>query len=158
MRPWATRTAKTALLAAGFAAAGGGLSGVALAAGSNVSSDASPGLSLGPLVAPAVVRDDAGALLGVVGAACQVCTAGLSPPPPPAGHHELFAWPAARAVRLRHARRARRLHRGLRERRAGRCHAAAGPPPRTRPAVVPLAVVPLAAAPLAGPLLAGPRA
>jgi hypothetical protein len=30
MRPWATRTAKTALLAAGFAAAAGGLSGVAL--------------------------------------------------------------------------------------------------------------------------------
>ena len=28
MRPWATRTAKTALLAAGFAAAAGGLSGV----------------------------------------------------------------------------------------------------------------------------------
>jgi hypothetical protein len=35
MRPWATRTAKTALLAAGFAAAAGGLSGVALAAGGN---------------------------------------------------------------------------------------------------------------------------
>ena len=32
MCPWATRTAKTALLAAGFAAAAGGLSGVALAA------------------------------------------------------------------------------------------------------------------------------
>jgi hypothetical protein len=31
MRPWASWTAKTALLAAGFAAAGGGLSGVALA-------------------------------------------------------------------------------------------------------------------------------
>ena len=37
MRPWATRTAKTALLAAGFAAAAGGLSGVALAAGDAVS-------------------------------------------------------------------------------------------------------------------------
>ena len=32
MRPWASWTAKPALLAAGFAAAGGGLSGVALAA------------------------------------------------------------------------------------------------------------------------------
>ena len=31
MRPWAEWTAKTALLAAGFAAAGGGLSGAALA-------------------------------------------------------------------------------------------------------------------------------
>ena len=31
MRPWASWTAKTAMPAAGFAAAGGGLSGVALA-------------------------------------------------------------------------------------------------------------------------------
>jgi len=83
MRPWATRTAKTALLAAGFAAAAGGLSGVALAAGSNVSADASPGLSLGQLVAPAGVCDDAGALLGVVGAACQAGTAVLPPAAPP---------------------------------------------------------------------------
>jgi hypothetical protein len=82
MRPWATRTAKTALLAAGFAAAAGGLSGVALAAGSNASSDASPGLSLGQLVAPAGVCDDAGALLGVVGAACQAGTAVLPPAAP----------------------------------------------------------------------------
>ena len=83
MRPWATRTAKTALLAAGFAAAAGGLSGVALAAGSNAGSAASPGLSLGQLVAPAGVCDDAGALLGVVGAACQAGTAVLPPPLPP---------------------------------------------------------------------------
>ena len=77
-----TVTAKTALLAAGFAAAAGGLSGVALAAGSNAGSDASPGLSLGQLVAPAGVCDDAGALLGVVGAACQVGTAVLPPAAP----------------------------------------------------------------------------
>src|SRR5439155_206039 len=82
MRPWAQRTVKTALLGAGFAAAAGGLSGVALAAGSNVSSDASPGLSLGQLVAPAGVCDDTGALLGVVGAACQVGTAVLPPAAP----------------------------------------------------------------------------
>lgn len=82
MRPWATRTAKTALLAAGFAAAAGGLSGVALAAGSNAGSAASPGLSLGQLVAPAGVCDDAGALLGVVGAACQAGTAVLPPAAP----------------------------------------------------------------------------
>jgi hypothetical protein len=44
MRRWAQWTAKTALLAAGFAAAGG-LSGVALAAGGSASSDAGPGLS-----------------------------------------------------------------------------------------------------------------
>jgi len=82
MRPWATRTAKTALLAVGFAAAAGGLSGVALAAGSNAGSAASPGLSLGQLVAPAGVCDDAGALLGVVGAACQAGTAVLPPAAP----------------------------------------------------------------------------
>ena len=85
MRPWATRTAKTALLAAGFAAAAGGLSGVALAASSNASSGASPGLSLGQLVAPAGVCDDAGALLGVVGAACQAGTAVLPPTAPSGG-------------------------------------------------------------------------
>ena len=68
MGSWAQWTAKTALLAAGFAAAAGGLSGVALAAGGSAGSDAGPGLSLGRLVAPAGVCDDAGALLGVVGA------------------------------------------------------------------------------------------
>ncbi len=82
MRLWAQRTAKTALLAAGFAAAAGGLSGVALAAGSNVSSGASPGLSRGQLVAPAGVCDEPGALMGVVGAACQVGTAVLPPAAP----------------------------------------------------------------------------
>ena len=45
MRPWAQWTAKTALLAAGFAAAAGGLPGVALAAGGSASSDAGPGLT-----------------------------------------------------------------------------------------------------------------
>lgn len=64
MRPWAQWTAKTALLAAGFAAAAGGLSGVALAA-------------------PAGVCDNAGALLGVAGAACQVGTAVLPAAAPP---------------------------------------------------------------------------
>src|SRR5437667_289589 len=85
MRPWATRTAKTALLAAGFAAAAGGLSGVALAAGSNASSGASPGLSLGQLVAPAGVCDNAGALLGVVGAACRANCGGTPPGTSPGG-------------------------------------------------------------------------
>jgi hypothetical protein len=100
MRPWATRTAKTALLAAGFAAAAGGLSGVALAAGSNASSDASPGLSFGQLVAPAGVCDDTGALLGVVGAACQVGTAVL-PPAAPAqtGRGTTSSSPAGKAGR-----------------------------------------------------------
>jgi hypothetical protein len=94
MRPWATRTAKTALLAAGFAAAAGGLSGVALAAGSNVSSDASPGLSRGQLVAPAGVCDEPGALLGVVGAACQVGTAVLPPAPAQTGRDTTSPSPA----------------------------------------------------------------
>jgi hypothetical protein len=82
MRPWAQWTAKTALLAAGFAAAACGLPGVALAAGGSAGSDASPGLSLGRLVAPAGACDDAGALLGVIGAACQVGDAVLPPPAP----------------------------------------------------------------------------
>jgi hypothetical protein len=82
MRPWAQWTAKTALLAAGFAAAAGGLSGVALAAGGSAGSAAGPGLSLGQLVAPAGVCDDAGALSGVVGAACQAGTAVLPPAAP----------------------------------------------------------------------------
>ena len=82
MRPWAQWTAKTALLAAGFAAAAGGLSGVALAAGGSAGSDAGPGLSLGQLAAPAGVCDDADAMLGVVGAACQVGTAVLPPAAP----------------------------------------------------------------------------
>ena len=77
MGSWAQWTAKTALLAAGFAAAAGGLSGVALAAGGSAGSEAGPGLGLGRLVAPAGVCDDAGALLGVVGAACQVGNAVL---------------------------------------------------------------------------------
>jgi hypothetical protein len=85
MGSWAQWTAKTALLAAGFAAAAGGVSGlsdVALAAGGGAGSDAGPGLGLGLLVAPAGACDDAAALLDVVGAACQVGTAVLSPAAP----------------------------------------------------------------------------
>jgi len=82
MGSWAQWTAKTALLAAGFAAAAGGLSGVALAAGGSAGSDAGPGLSPGQLAAPAGVCDDADAVLGVVGAACQVGTAVLPPAAP----------------------------------------------------------------------------
>jgi hypothetical protein len=111
IRPWAQWTAKTALLAAGFAAAAGGLSGVALAVGGSASSDAGPGLSLGRLAAPAGVCDNAGALPGVVGAACQVGTAVL-----PA------AAPAQNGS-------------GFRERGAGRerpVPAAARPPPEQR--------------------------
>ena len=107
-----------------------GLSGVALAAGGSAGSEAGPGLGLGLLVAPAGACDDAGALLGVVGAACQVGTAVLAPAAPgqtgpgiantpPAGSGQSPASP----LRQR-GRRARRLHRGLRERRAGRRHAA----------------------------------
>ena len=75
MRPWASWTAKTALLAAGFAAAGGGLSGVALAGpgGSSTPGTASV-LGSNPLHAPrgipASVCIDAGALLGIARAAC----------------------------------------------------------------------------------------
>ena len=133
MGSWAQWTAKTALLAAGFAAVAGGLSGlsgVALAAGGSAGSEAGPGLGLGLLVAPAGACDDAGALLGVVGAACQVGTAVLAPAAPGrtgpgtantrAGRERSVAGQPVR----QHGRRARRLHRGLRERRAGRRHAA----------------------------------
>jgi len=92
MGSWAQWTAKTALLAAGFAAAAGGLSsvalaagglsGVALAAGGSAGSAAGPGLGLSRLVAPAGVCDDAGALPGVVGAACQVGNAVVPPAAP----------------------------------------------------------------------------
>ena len=75
MRPWASWTAKTALLAAGFAAAGGGLSGVALA-GPGGSSTPGTASVLGntqlltPRGIPASVCADAGALLGIARAAC----------------------------------------------------------------------------------------
>jgi len=85
MGSWAQWTAKTALPAPGFAAVAGGLSGlsgVALAAGGSAGSDAGPGLGLGLLVAPAGACEDAGALLGVVGAACQVGAAVLAPAAP----------------------------------------------------------------------------
>ena len=59
MGSWAQWTAKTTLLAAGFAAVAGSLSGVALAAGGSAGSDAAPGLGLGLLVAPAGACDDA---------------------------------------------------------------------------------------------------
>jgi hypothetical protein len=103
MRPWARWAARTALVAVGLAAAGGGLPGSALAAatggspggvsllggGSGDSGDSgdsgsggSGGL-LGPGSVPAQVCGDAGALLGIAVAACRAATdkpdgAGLS--------------------------------------------------------------------------------
>src|SRR5216683_7685970 len=72
MRTWASWTAKAALLAAGFAAAGGGLSGAALAASSgSAGSGAGTASGAGQLITPTGVCSDAGALLGVVGVACQ---------------------------------------------------------------------------------------
>ena len=131
MGSWAQWTAKTALLAAGFAAAAGsGLSGVALAAGGSAGSDAGPGLGLGLLVAPAGACDDAGCparrgrrrLPGRHGRPFPG-----RPGPSGPGYRE-YAAGRERSVpgqSLRqHGRRARRLHRGLRERRAGRRHAA----------------------------------
>jgi hypothetical protein len=67
MRPWASWTAKTALLGAGFAAAAGGLSSVALAAGSGHVA-ASAGL-------PGDVCTSAGAVLGIADAPCPDVTA-----------------------------------------------------------------------------------
>ena len=76
MRPWAEWTAKTALLAAGFAAAGGGLSGVALAGtgGSTPSGNASVNSNdqvNAPVSIPASVCGNAGALLGIASADCR---------------------------------------------------------------------------------------
>lgn len=76
MRPWAQWTARTALVAVGFAAAGAGLSGVALAAANdgNPSGGVSvlSGNQLGlPISIPATLCGVTGALLGVAGAGCS---------------------------------------------------------------------------------------
>jgi len=76
MRPWAEWTAKTALVAAGFAAAGGGLSGVAYAGtGGIVPSASASVLSTNNVDAPVSLSADvcgiAGALLGIASADCR---------------------------------------------------------------------------------------
>jgi hypothetical protein len=75
MRPWARWTARTALVAAGFAAAGGGLSGLALAG--PVSTGTSGTITvlggnglLAPVSIPADVCGDIGGLLGTAAAGC----------------------------------------------------------------------------------------
>ncbi len=86
MRPWAHWTAKTALVAAGFAAAGGGLSGVAWAATVSSSPGAATVLGgnglLAPVSLPVAVCGNAGALLGIAAAGCQggaLASADVSP-------------------------------------------------------------------------------
>jgi ChpA-C len=84
MRPWASWTAKTALLAAGFAAAGGGLSGVALAGtGGNSTSGHASVLSDDQLIAlvsiPATICGTAGALLGIARADCRDTASAILP-------------------------------------------------------------------------------
>jgi hypothetical protein len=89
MRPWARWAARTALVAVGLAAAGGGLPGSALAgtAGGNPggisllggasgdgSGDGDGGGLLGSGSIPAQVCDDAGALLGIAVAGCRAVT------------------------------------------------------------------------------------
>lgn len=83
MRPWAEWTAKTALVAAGFAAAVGSLSGVALAAGvAPLGSAGAVGGSgnsavlvgnqvIAPVRIPASVCGNAAALLGIARAGCR---------------------------------------------------------------------------------------
>ena len=76
MRPWAEWTAKTALVAAGFAAAGGGLSGVAYAGtGGIVPSASASVLSTNNVDAPVSLSADvcgiAGDLLGIASADCR---------------------------------------------------------------------------------------
>ena len=77
MRPWASWTAKTAVLtlAAGLAATASGLPGVALAASGSPALAARGGAAgTGQVAAgraPGDVCSDAGALLGIIGTACQ---------------------------------------------------------------------------------------
>jgi len=75
MRSWARWTAKTALVAAGFAAAGGGLSGIAWAGTASGSPGAVTVLGgnglLGPVSLPVAACGNAGALLGIAAAGCQ---------------------------------------------------------------------------------------
>jgi hypothetical protein len=74
MRPWARWTAKTALVAVGFAAAGGGLSGTALAGtggdGPSGAVTVFGSALLGPASIPAEVCDDVSGLLGIAAAGC----------------------------------------------------------------------------------------
>jgi hypothetical protein len=83
MRPWARWTARTALVAAGLAAAGGGLSGTALAGtggdgNSGVLSVLGGNALLAPLSIPATVCGDASALLGIAVAGCREGAAAAS--------------------------------------------------------------------------------
>src|ERR1700684_2935682 len=76
MCPWAEWTAKTAVVAGGLAAAGGGLSGVAYAGtGGIVPSASASVLSTNNVDAPVSVSADvcgiAGALLGIASADCR---------------------------------------------------------------------------------------
>jgi hypothetical protein len=83
MRPWAEWTAKTALVAAGFAAAGGSLSGVALAGGvvplaplGAIGGSGSSSVLIGnqviaPVRVPGNVCGNAAALLGIARAGCR---------------------------------------------------------------------------------------
>ena len=75
MRPWASWTAKAAVLTltAGLAATAGGLSGVALAASGGGAALAVSGNGAGASQAaiPGDVCSDAGALLGLASAACR---------------------------------------------------------------------------------------
>ena len=75
MRPRAHWTAKTALVAAGFAAAGGALSGVAWAGPASGSPGAATVLGgnglLAPVSLPVAVCGNAAALLGIGAAGCQ---------------------------------------------------------------------------------------
>jgi hypothetical protein len=77
MRPWASWTAKTAVLAAGFAAAGGGLSGVALAGtGGSSTSGYAPVLSDDQLIATAVLPAAIAPQTGLSGAGSGNVSAG----------------------------------------------------------------------------------
>jgi hypothetical protein len=87
MQPWASWTAKTAVLTltAGLAATAGGLSGVALASSGDSAALAASrggavsGQAAAPAGIPGDICTDAGALLGIAGAACR--NVALTSPP-----------------------------------------------------------------------------
>jgi hypothetical protein len=79
MRPWAEWTAKTALVAAGLAAAGGVLSGPALAGtGGIVPSATTSVLGANDVTAPVSLSADACGIAGVLGSSTARCAGGAS--------------------------------------------------------------------------------
>jgi hypothetical protein len=99
MNSWAKWTAKTVLVTTGFAAAGGGFAGVALAGTGGTNADSTTAILSGyqvsvPVSAPVDICGNAAALLGIAVAGCQGGAEVLA-------HHGPVGRPARRAHGLR---------------------------------------------------------